>query len=348
MRKVTLGRTGLRVSKTAFGTVPMQRLPEKEAVDLVRMAYDGGITFFDTADNYTTSEARLGKAFAGMTDKIVIASKVSPHTYKEAKAHIENTLRTLNVDCIDLMQMHNPPRTYADHDGTTAYDAVLEYQKKGYIRHIGFTSHHLGTALAAVQSGLYETLQFPLNALSGPKDEALIAACKEKNMGVIAMKPFGGGIIKQASVTFTYFSAHPEIVPIYGIQRKSELAELLELEADPPKMDAYMKKQLRLMTESIGGHFCRGCGKCSKACPQGITVGSVNRMGDFLTRNTLSTYLIPEWYDEMQKIKTCLNCGRCADACPYGLDVRSQMHDSYEIFMDMWHNLGDQSGKIVR
>lgn len=347
MRTVTLGRTGLTVSKTAFGTVPIQRLPEADAIVLLRQAYDGGITFFDTADTYTTSEMRVGKAFEGMMHKITVATKVSPRTYQEASAHIENSLRALKTDCIDLLQLHNPPQCYADHDGTTPLDAALAYQKKGYVRHIGFTSHSLSVAEQAVQSGLYQTLQFPLNALSGPADEALIQACEKAQMGVIAMKPFGGGIIKQASVTFTYFSQHPNVVPIYGMQRQSELRELLELEAAPPLMDAYMKKQTRQMINAIGGQFCRGCGLCNKACPQGIQISSCNRMGDFLSRNTLTTYLTAKWRDAMEKTRACTECGACVQACPYGLDVRSQMRDSYEIFMDLWNRLGDQSQNPV-
>lgn len=99
---------------------------------------------------------------------------------------------------------------------------------------------------------------------------------------------------------------------------KASCASLLELEAAPPLMDAYMKKQTRQMIDAIGGQFCRGCGLCNKACPQGIQISSCNRMGDFLSRNTLSTYLTAKWRDAMEKTRTCTDCGACVHACPMG------------------------------
>jgi aryl-alcohol dehydrogenase-like predicted oxidoreductase len=129
MRTVTLGRTGLTVSKTAFGTVPIQRLPEADAIALLRQAYDGGITFFDTADTYTTSEMRVGKAFEGMMHKITVATKFPAHLSGSVGAY-RNSLRALKTDCIDLLQLHNPPQCYADHDGTTRWTPRWRIRKK--------------------------------------------------------------------------------------------------------------------------------------------------------------------------------------------------------------------------
>ncbi|MEM5779770.1 MAG: aldo/keto reductase, partial [Lawsonibacter sp.] len=108
MAAVTLGKTGIAVEKNGFGCLPIQRIPKEDAAYLLRKAADGGMTFFDTARSYTDSEEKVGYAFEGMRDKLVLATKSQAKTGAELKRHLEISLRNLRTDWIDIYQFHNP------------------------------------------------------------------------------------------------------------------------------------------------------------------------------------------------------------------------------------------------
>ena len=188
MGKILLGSTGIEIEKNGFGCLPIQRVSKEEAARLLRKAADGGINYFDTARAYSDSEEKMGYAFAGMRDKVVIATKTHAQTGAELKEHLETSLKMLGTDYIDVYQFHNPafvPRPGGE-DGL--YDAALEARAQGKIRHIGITNHRLPVAREAVESGLYATLQFPYSYLSGPQDRELVDMCRARGMGFVALK----------------------------------------------------------------------------------------------------------------------------------------------------------------
>ena len=196
MNKITLGKTNLVIEKNGFGCLPIQRIREQDAVDLLHKAYDGGINFFDTARAYSDSEQKVGAAFSSMRDKIVLATKTGAQTAEGFWKDLETSLRTLKTDYIDIYQFHNPvfcPKPGGE-DGL--YDAALEAKKQGKIRHISITNHRLAVAHEAIDSGLYETLQFPFSYLAGEQEMELVRKCRETNMGFIAMKGMAGGLIR--------------------------------------------------------------------------------------------------------------------------------------------------------
>ena len=180
MSTVTLGRTGIVSNKNAFGALPIQRVSPDYAGKLLRKAYDAGITFFDTARSYSDSEEKMGLALADVRDKIVIATKTPSTTVEGFWKDLETSLRLLKTDYIDIYQFHNPSFCPKPGDGTGLYEAMLEAKAQGKIRFIGLTNHRLHVAQEAVESGLYDTLQFPFCYLATDKDIALVNLCKEK------------------------------------------------------------------------------------------------------------------------------------------------------------------------
>ena len=104
MTTVRLGRTELVVGKQSFGCLPIQRITKEKAAALLRRAYEGGMNFFDTARVYSDSEEKVGAAFAGMRDKVVLASKTQARTAAEMWKDLETSLRTLGTDYIDIYQ----------------------------------------------------------------------------------------------------------------------------------------------------------------------------------------------------------------------------------------------------
>ena len=108
MEKIRLGKTDLMVTKASFGALPIQRISREDAVKLVRRAYEAGINYFDTANAYTDSEEKLGEALHDVRQNVVISTKSAGKDKKTVQAHIEQSLRSLRTDYIDLFQFHNP------------------------------------------------------------------------------------------------------------------------------------------------------------------------------------------------------------------------------------------------
>ncbi len=326
MKKVRLGKTELMVTKTAFGALPIQRITKEAAVKLVRRAYDAGINYFDTANAYTDSEEKLGEAFAGIRQNVIISTKSGGGDKKTVQAHIEESLRRLRTDYIDLFQFHNPAALPDPADPDGPYAAALEAKQKGYVRHIGLTNHRHAVAKAAIESGNFETLQFPFCYLAAPRDIELVEGCKRAEMGFIAMKGLSGGMLNNAAACYAFMQDWETVVPIWGIQFEWELDQWLELSEKDQKMTAELKAVIDKDRKELSGSFCRSCGYCLP-CTVGIDIPQAARMAMLLRRAPYRPYMSDEWYQKMHKIEECVHCGACKSRCPYNLDTPRLLQD---------------------
>lgn len=322
---MTLGKTGITVPQNAFGALPIQRDTKEEAVRLLRMAYTGGMRFFDTARIYTDSEEKLGLAFGDgwlRREDIFIASKTKSDTPECFWKDLETSLKLLKTDYLDIYQFHCAGQCFAPGDGTGLYECMLEAKAKGLIRHIGITAHKLDIAIEAAESGLYETIQFPFSYLSSEKDIALVRLCEEKGIGFIAMKGLAGGLITHAQAAMAYMTQFPNVLPIWGVQRESELLDWLSFfaEGNSPVMSPEIRAFIEGERAALSGDFCRGCGYCMP-CPAGITINQCARIGLMIRRAPSEKWLSSEWQAEMEKIENCINCRQCTKKCPYELDT---------------------------
>ena len=334
MRKITLGSTGLIIEKNGFGCLPIQRIGREEAASLLRMACDGGINYFDTARAYSDSEEKVGYAFAGMRDKIILATKTGAQTAEGFWKDLETSLKTLGTDYIDVYQFHNPafcPRPGGE-DGL--YDAALEAKRQGKIRHISITNHRLAVAREAIESGLYATLQFPFSYLSGEQEMALVEGCRRAGMGFIAMKALAGGLIRDGFTAAAYMDTIPDVVPIWGVQHQWELEQFLACIKEPAALTAERQAAIERDRAELCGEFCRGCGYCMP-CPQGIEINQCARMSLMLRRAPAADWLTAEWQEKMKKIETCLHCGQCAGKCPYGLDTPKLLEENWRDYQEI-------------
>lgn len=328
-REVTLGSTGITVNKNGFGALPIQRISQSDAVYLARKAYDSGITFFDTARWYSDSEVKLGEAFDGMREKVYIATKTGATTVDGFWADLDTSLHNLRTEYIDIYQFHNPAFCPKPNDGTGIYEAMLEAKAQGKIRHIGITNHRLNVAMEAIESGLYETLQFPFCYLSGDKELELVTRCKEQNMGFIAMKALSGGLITNSAAAYAFQDMYDNVLPIWGVQKESELDEFISYIDNPPAMTAEIKKIIENDRAELLGEFCRGCGYCMP-CPAGIEINNCARMSLMLRRAPSKNWLSEEWQGKMKLIENCIQCGKCKSKCPYDLDTPNLLKKNYE------------------
>lgn len=334
METTTLGRTGLTVTRTAFGVLPLQRVEMPEAVRILRRAYDAGINFYDTARGYTDSEEKIGNALSDVRDKIVIATKTHARTRAELVESLETSLRDLRTDYVDILQIHNPATLPDPNDPESAYAGLMDAKRKGMVRFIGISNHRRDVAEATIASGLYDTLQYPLCHLSSPEDLMLIGECLKADVGIIAMKALSGGLITNARAAFAFMRQYENLVPIWGIQRMSELEEFIALDANPPSLEE-MWPVIEQDRAELAGDFCRACGYC-QPCPQDIPISMAARMSLLLRRMPYKGFLTDEWYQRMHRIESCTECGHCRSHCPYGLDtpalLKKQLQDYEEFY----------------
>lgn len=334
MAQVRLGKTEIIAEKNAFGALPIQRISKEEAVSLLRRAYDFGITFYDTARFYTDSEEKLGEAFEGMREKVIIATKTGAQTAEDFWKDLHTSLGNLRTDYIDLYQFHNPGFCPKPGDGTGLYEAMLEAKEKGMVRHVGITNHRLSIAHEAVDSGLYETMQFPFSYLAGEQDIALVQACREADMGFIAMKALSGGLITNSAAAYAFLAQYDNVLPIWGVQRESELDEFVSYVENPPVMNEELSAVIARDREELMGEFCRGCGYCMP-CPAGIEINNCARMSLLIRRAPSAAQLTPQMQAKMKRIESCLHCGKCKSKCPYGLDTPALLEKNYKDYCEI-------------
>lgn len=318
--KTRLGRTGLSVTRCSFGALPIQRVSFDEAKKLLVKAYDYGINFFDTARGYTDSEEKIGYSLSGVRKNIIIATKSFAQDKKTLLEHLETSLKNMKTDYVDILQLHNPAELPDANDPDSAYAGMLEAKKKGMIRFAGITNHRIKTALEAVASGLFDTVQFPLSSLSSDVDLKLIEECRKYDVGLIAMKAMSGGLITNATSTFAFLRQYENVVPIWGIQRETELDEFLALEKNPPRLDEALWKVINKDRAELAGNFCRGCGYCMP-CPAGIEIPLQARISLLLRRAPYQQFLQEGFKEKMELIDKCMNCGQCIKHCPYEIDT---------------------------
>jgi len=323
MKRDILGKTGLEVNRLGFGGIPIQRVDEEEAVETVRHAVEKGIDFIDTARGYSTSERRIGLALQKTDKKVVVASKSHNRTSDGIRSDLETSLKELQRDRIDLYQCHFV-KDQQDYQKIISHGGALEglrmAKEEGLIRHIGFTSHSLDLLDRVIEDGLFETIMLCFSFLEPAAREKIIPKAIERQIGVIAMKPFSGGFIETPRLALKYVLSCPGIVVIPGVEQKSLIDENWEIfQADHALNDAEKREieDIRLHHDKI---FCRRCDYC-QPCTEDISIqhvlgirSMVKRLGkDALNRGMLK--------EAVEKARHCSECGECMTRCPYQLPI---------------------------
>nr|WP_296877608.1 aldo/keto reductase [uncultured Methanobrevibacter sp.] len=326
-----LGKTNLEVNKNGFGALPIQRCNMDESIEILQKAYANGIDFYDTAHFYTDSEEKLGNAFEDVRENIYLASKTAAETPKVFWSDLETSLKSLKTDYLDLYQFHNISFTPKNDD--ELFKAMIQAKEDGMINHIGITTHKITFAHEAIESGLYETLQYPFSYLSGSEEIDLVNKCKQLDVGFIAMKAMGGGLIKNSKASYAFLNQFDNVLPIWGIQKISELDEFLSYDENTVLNDS-LKAEIEKDKNELGEDFCRGCGYCMP-CPEGIKINTCARMSLWVRRFPTEPHLTEEWQQIMAKSEDCIECYSCVDNCPYELDIPRLLKENYEDYKNI-------------
>ena len=333
MNTIKLAGTDLEISEIGFGGIPIIALSMNEAVSIVKYCFDYGITFFDTANMYLSSEEKIGTALEAVREKVVIATKTAQRDAKEVAAHIDLSLRQLKTDWIDLYQLHNVSnqetlkQVLGPHG---AFEAARKACDAGKIRHIGISSHSIPTALEALKTGLFQTLQFPFNFIENDPANELFPQARRCDVGLIGMKPLGGGLLERADLCFGFLQQHPDIVPIPGIRAQKEADEIIGLYANPKLLTKADLKEMENIRSVLGEKFCHRCEYCMP-CEQGVQIPSVlifQAVAKRLPREGVTAWL----GKAMESVAECIECGECEQKCPYNLPIADLLKENLALY----------------
>jgi uncharacterized protein len=324
MRTVRLGRTNIVVPQLGFGGIPIQRLSESDAVKVVERCLDLGVVYIDTANGYSTSEERIGKAIKGRREKVVLATKTFPGNREMIEKNLKLSLARLGVDYIDVYQLHGvstPAALEAVLSPGGALDVVKEAQKAGYIKHIGITSHQIDVAKKAIESNQFSTVMFPFNFMATEAADVLLPVCRQMDIGFISMKPLAGGMVDNATICFKYLAQFPDVVLIPGIETIAEIEEIHQIMEGPHNLSASEKKIMEEIKKELGPNFCHRCDYC-QPCTAGIAISSMMTVKSFYKRLPPERFYGDMVAPLMAKGAGCTQCGKCEERCPYHLPIR--------------------------
>ena len=336
MKTVKLGKTGLEISRVGFGGIPIQRLTEEEAIRVVQHCIDLGVTFLDTANGYTHSEERIGKAVAAMAgrrEQIVIATKTGARDRATAWQHLELSLERLQTDYVDLWQLHNVA-TFEAYEQVTGPDGALEAARQaldeGKVRHIGVTSHSMDVAMEMVPSGHFETLQFPFNFVTNEPVDKLLPLVREHDLGFIAMKPFAGGMLDDANLAIKYLLQFDDVVPDPGIETSAEMKEIVGIVRDC-ELTPQERQEMEHIRAEVGTRFCRRCEYC-QPCPEDVRISLVINLRSFSKRFAAESFSSGWIARGVESARNCTECGECEKKCPYHLPIREMIVENLEFY----------------
>jgi predicted aldo/keto reductase-like oxidoreductase len=345
VEKIQFGNTNLMVSKVAMGGIPIMRLDKDMGVKVINEVIDMGINFMDTAHVYGDSEEKIGRAIKKhKRENLVLASKSPAPDKKTFLLHLKLSLERLGVDYIDIYQMHGVnSKEIMDkvmgEDG--AYFGLKEAVSRGKVRYFAFSSHSTHIAKKLMRTKKFQVVQIPFNFVDTEPEEELIPLAHKLKMGIIAMKPMGGGILQDANLAFRYLAQFEGIVPDPGVERIEEMAEIVNIVENPRPLTSSEKEEIEKIRKELGNQWCHRCGYCMP-CHKDINIqlilvtkSTIKRMSFETATNFLEK--------AMNKAQDCTECRKCTKKCPYNLDIPVLLKEN----VALWENYKNEFLKIT-
>lgn len=226
------------VSRVAFGSMRLTDFSkEEDCAVVIRKAYDSGINFFDTSRRIQDSEKILGDAIYDIKRNVILATTTTAFTGTDIRGELDSSLMSLHCDSIDLYQYETDVFLPLPGCADKIYDTLLALKNENKIKHIGIVTTNIETAKKAVLSGLYETIQFPFSMVSTEAVIDLVKMCEDNDVGFIAMQPLCGGVVQNIPLAFGFLHQYENVIPLWGIQTKDELEQILYFNEHPPVID---------------------------------------------------------------------------------------------------------------
>ncbi len=323
MEKVRLGRTNLMATKLGWGGIPIQRAQESQAVSVIRAVVGMGVDLLDTARGYTNSERRVGLALQGI-DKPVILSSKSPVRTDKIYDQVHESLRQLQAKKIHIYHLHNVSK-FEDYEKVMgpggAYEGLKRARDEGLIDHIGLTSHSLDVLERVLEEAHFEVIMTCYSFLEPEAAKKVLPLARAKDVGVLTMKPFSGGVIGEAGPALRFVLSTPDIVPIPGSETLEKARENWKVFSEGlpyHKLTEEDLARIQLLRKEFDGQFCRRCDYC-QPCSQEINIQLAMGLKSVIKRFPHQEL---GWVkDIIEKARNCTECGDCLPRCPYQLAI---------------------------
>jgi len=337
MKYRILGKTGLQVSQLGFGGIPIIPLSFPQADSCIRKALELGINFIDTARAYKDSEEKIGKTLKALgmeREKIILATKAIPKSPESVLQSLEESLKLLQVDYIDLFQLHNVGNQEKLDTSLKIVDALAQARDQGKIRHIGASVHGVEWVNAVIRSGVFETIMLALNFIVREPVDLVLPLAREYQVGVLAMKPMAGGEIADYRLAFKFFLELEDVIPVVGIKTPREIEEVVKIvEQDSLPTEAEIREMDRIRHET-GDMFCRRCNYCMP-CPHGVDIVTINIFPSVIKRYPWQQMLDSGMGESLKSFEKCRDCGECEQKCPFELSIRQMMRKSFDEYLSL-------------
>jgi predicted aldo/keto reductase-like oxidoreductase len=338
MQRIRFGRTGLDVSRIGFGALQIAtKYDYPHAERLLHAALDAGINIIDTARGYQDSEERIGRAISRRRDEFIIATKSGGGTRKSFWEALEESLRRLQTDHVDIYQFHGADSSSRSfiYEGETTMECMREAQAQGKVRFIGFSSHSLEGSLDLMATGHFDVIQYPISYVGAEAAErGLVEQAQRLDLGLLGMKPFGGGRLGHARYCLGYVFRFPWVVPVIGLETIEELKEAVALAEAGVELRAQDLVEMDRIKAELGERFCRGCNYCHP-CPRGIPVLEVMFFDVYRRQFGNDWVLRDEYRQTIETVAKCEECGTCVGRCPFSLNVPTVMRDIVDRYQKM-------------
>jgi predicted aldo/keto reductase-like oxidoreductase len=322
MEKVRLGRTNLFVTKLGWGGIPIQRVSEEEGVSVIRAVVDMGVDLLDTARGYTNSEHRIGLALQKTSRQPILSSK-SPVRTNKIYGDVQTGLKQMEVKKIPIYHLHavNHFQDYEKVMGAGgAYEGLKRARDDGLIDYIGITSHNLSVLERALEEGYFDVIMACYSFLEPEAAQKVFPLAKVKDVGVITMKPFSGGVIEEAGPALRFALSTSNIVPIPGSETLQKSKENWEIFTKGDSLTTKDKEYIEILRKEMNQQFCRRCDYC-QPCSEKISIQHILGLKTVVKRfGPVAQEL--DWFQSLvEKARNCSECGDCLQRCPYQLPI---------------------------
>lgn len=329
------------MTKWGLGGIPLSTLmggnTEEVIEQVIHAALDYGINFIDTSRVYLDSETNIGKVMKERRKECILASKSFNRERDKVLADLEESLKQLQTDKIEIYQVHalKPHEVAPLMRKGGGLEAFKKAKEGGMIDFIGLTSHHLDVLVELVKTEEFDTVMFPFNVIERGPEKELIPLAKSHDIGSMVMKPLAGGLIRNIRKSFEFFNGYPVDLILNGVSNLAELggnlkgAESLN-QLTPEEITAFEKE-----VAPLGKEFCRRCSYCMP-CPNDIMIPEMIQgfwqMVKDVSYEDLSTEKKKMGEGLLIWLQACDECGQCEEKCPYDLPVIKRKNELIEKF----------------
>ena len=331
MRSITLGRSGIVVSAVGLGGIQFSKINKRQVARIIGTALEMGINFLETGYGYFDSEEKIGLALGKRRKGVVLATKYSPNEPRAFAATIDKSLQRLRAEVIDLYQLHGVDSKEQLERALGPRGAVkigMKAIRQGKIRSLGISTHSLEICQQVLEQDLFDTIQLPISLINTEVARSgILGLARRKNVGLIAMKPLGGGRITDARLALGYIYRHPRVVPVVGVETPDQVRQLARLAQRPPRLGPRDFERIANIRKTVGRTFCRTCQYC-EPCPQEISIYRILYLPVYVKQMGSGRYLgkgVPEW---LSRAEQCTACKLCETRCPFGLHIVEGLKES--------------------